>query len=278
MLPPDSDDDLNEESGKRNEPSNKENDSVREENELWNEENDLLDEGDEFADSDNRSVQRIAALEDLSAMILDARFKTSSNREPGKVYNEEADRLDEQFEPDNWAPFDNEKVYRFAEWIIKHRISQTAVNELQKSPVFQGNHTFTSAYAVFKKIDKMTYELGMQTWKSGKVSLNRSNARIERSTAPTGTPFFYRNPVTCIQFLLRQMAYKETITYAPVKEYNEQNERVYLEIHTGDWWWHMQVFHRHFLLLERLILILYSFKNPSAELLFQCLEVLTKYT
>ena len=250
-----------------------------EENGLLNEENDLLDEEDEFADSDNRSVQSIAALEDPSAMILDARFETLFDREPGTVHNESADRLDEQFyQPDNWAPFDNEKEYRFAEWRVKHRISQTAVDELLKSPVFQGNHTFTSAYAVFKKIDNMTYELGMQTWKSGKVSFDHANAGNEHSTASTGTPFFYRNPVTSFKFLLRQTAYKETMTYAPVKEYNEQNERVYSELHTGDWWWHMQVFHRHFLLLERLILILYIFKNPSAVLLFQCLEVLTKYT
>ena len=281
MLPPDSDDDSNEESGKKNKPSKKENDLVSEENELSNEVNDLLDEEDEFADSDNGSVQSIAALEDPSAMILDVRFEMLSDREPGKVHNEEADRLDEHWQfdqPDNWAPFDNEKEYRFAEWIVKHRISQTAVDDLLISPVFQGNHTFTSAYAVFKKLDKMTYELGIQTWKSGKMSFNRVNAGNERSTGPAETPFFYRNPVTCTGFLLRHTSYKKSMTYAPVKEYNKQNEWVYSELHSGDWLWHMQVFHRHFLLLERLILILYSFKNPSAVILFQYLEVLTKHT
>ena len=236
VLPSDSDDDSNEESGKKNEPSNEENESVSEENELSNEENDLQDEEDEFANSDNRSAQSIAALEDPTAMILDARLQMLSECEPGKVHNEEADRLDEQFDqPDNRAPFDNEKEYRFAEWIVKLRISQTAVDELLKSPVFQDHHTFTSAYAVFKKIDKMTYKLGMQTWKSGKVSFDRANAGNECSTAPTGTPGFYRNPVTCTEFLLCQMAYKETMTYALVKEYNEQNERVYSELHTGNW-------------------------------------------
>ena len=126
----------------------------------------------------------------------------------------------------------------------------------------------------------MTYELGMQTWKSWKVSFNRVNAGNERSTAPTGTPFFYRNPVTCIEILLRQMAYKETMTYIPVKEHKEQNERVDSELHTADCWWRMQEFHRHFLLLERLVLlvILFSFKNPLAVLFFQYLDVLTKYT
>ena len=29
------------------------------------------------------------------------------------------------------------------------------------------------------------------------------------------------------------------MTYKLVNEYNEQNERVYLELHTADLWWHM---------------------------------------
>ena len=87
-----------------------------------------------------------------------------SNLEPVKVFNEEADHLNKQFDkPGNWALCYNKKEYHFSEWIVKDRISQTAVDELLKSPVFQGNHTFTSGYAVFKKIDKITYKLGMQT-------------------------------------------------------------------------------------------------------------------
>ena len=177
VLPTDSDDDSNEESSKKNEPSNEENDLVGDENELWNEENDLLDEKDVFADSENGRVQSIAVLqvEDPSAMILNVRFEMLSDHESGNVQNEEADRFDEQFDqPDDWTPFENEEVYRFAEWIVKHRISQTAVDELLKSPVFQGNYTFTSTYAVFKRIDKITYELCMQTWKSGKVSVDHA--------------------------------------------------------------------------------------------------------
>ena len=70
ILPSNSNDDSNVESGKKNEPSNEENDSVSEENELSIEENNFLHEEEEFADSHNGSIQSIAALEDPSAMIL----------------------------------------------------------------------------------------------------------------------------------------------------------------------------------------------------------------
>ena len=115
-----------------------------------------------------------------------------------------------------------------------HRISQTAVDGILKSPAFQGNHTFSSVYLNFKKIHKMTYKLGMHTWKLGKESFDCANTGHECLTAPSGTPFFYRNLVTCIEFLLYQMAYMETTTYVLVKEYNEQNKQVYSKLHTRD--------------------------------------------
>ena len=176
--------------------------------------------------------------------VLGSRFETLREREPGKALENEADGLDtstydeQSNNPEDWYPFCNEKEYRFAEWVVKHRISKTAVDELLKSPAIQGDHTFRSAYLLFKKIDNMTYDLGMHTWKSGRVSFDRSNQNAGNQL----TQFYYRDPVPCIEFLLRQTAYKEHMTYAPVKEYNEQNERVYLELHTGDWWWRMQVF------------------------------------
>lgn len=170
-----------------------------------------------------------------------AHIETPTEREPGKVVEGGLDLLDvETTQLNDWAPFDNEKEFRFAEWVVKHRISKTAVDELLKSPAFGGNHTFTSAYSLFKKLDNMVYELGMHTWKTGKVSFNRSDTGNRISTTAY-TSFYYRNPVTCIEFLLRQSAYKEHMTYAPVREYNDENERVYSELHTGDWWWRMQV-------------------------------------
>jgi hypothetical protein len=169
------------------------------------------------------------------------RVETLAEKEPGKILDDSVPPPDEQIlQEDEWAPFENEKEYRFAEWVVKHRISKTAVDELLKSTTFTGNHTFTSAYSLFKKLDGLTYELGMHTWKSGKVCFTRPDAS-NVATNLRFTQFFYRNPITCIEFLLRQTAYKEHMTYAPLKVYNEMNERVYSELYTGDWWWKVQV-------------------------------------
>lgn len=199
------------------------------------------DNEEECTDNWNGRRNEDYAMPDAMPSPVTSRTETPTEREPGKVVEGNFDLPDAgNAQQNDWAPFGNEKEFRFAEWVVKHRISKTAVDELLKSPAFAGNHTFTSAYSLFKKIDNMSYELGMQTWKTGKVSFNRSDGGNRFSDAPF-TSFYYRNPVTCIEFLLRQSAFKEHMTYAPVREYNDENERVYSELHTGDWWWRMQV-------------------------------------
>ena len=54
-------------------------------------------------------------------------------------------------------------------------------------------------------------------------------------------PFFYRNILDCVRYLLRQIAYKDDLVYAPRREYDFDGQRVFSEMHTADWWWDVQV-------------------------------------
>ena len=62
------------------------------------------------------------------------------------------------------------------------------------------------------------------------------------------TSFYYRNPIDCVRYLLRQIIYDGEMVYAPVKEFNSDGERTYSEMHTGDWWWETQVSTLHHLI------------------------------
>ena len=55
------------------------------------------------------------------------------------------------------------------------------------------------------------------------------------------TTFYYRNPLYCIRYLVRQVAYRSDMVYAPIREYDSSGERLYSEMHTADWWWDTQV-------------------------------------
>jgi hypothetical protein len=55
------------------------------------------------------------------------------------------------------------------------------------------------------------------------------------------TRFFYRNPVECIEFLMQQPTFREHMSDAPAKEFNDTEERIYSEVKSSDWWWNEQV-------------------------------------
>jgi hypothetical protein len=125
-------------------------------------------------------------------------------------------------------------VYQITKWEVKNQITKTAVDNLLK---LDANQPFMSSYLLFKRINDMTYDLGTQIWKTGKVSFTHSNAGGLLSY----TQFFYCHSITGIEFLILQLAYADHMTYVPKKNYNEVGERIYSKAHIGDWWWHQQM-------------------------------------
>jgi len=53
--------------------------------------------------------------------------------------------------------------------------------------------------------------------------------------------FFCCNVLDCVRYLLRQIAYQDTLVYTPCREYNPSGQRIYAEMYTVDWWWDVQV-------------------------------------
>lgn len=54
---------------------------------------------------------------------------------------------------------------------------------------------------------------------------------------------WFRDPVKCVEELLGNPAFRETMTYAPEKIFGnlEGTQEVWNEMHTAEWWWETQV-------------------------------------
>jgi hypothetical protein len=52
--------------------------------------------------------------------------------------------------------------------------------------------------------------------------------------------FNYQNPKDDIRFLLGHEPFESHLSYSFVRQYNDDDERIYSEMHTGDWWWETQ--------------------------------------
>ena len=61
---------------------------------------------------------------------------------------------------------------------------------------------------------------------------------------------YYRDVVEAIRFLIGHKPFAEALAYAPIRNYNtddphnpsitKQDEGIYSEMHTADWWWETQ--------------------------------------
>jgi hypothetical protein len=70
------------------------------------------------------------------------------------------------------------------------------------------------------------------------------------------TPFWYRNPIAAVRYILGHPPFKDHLSYAAVKQMDSSGERIYAEMWTADWWWQTQA---SFLVLsERLFLVRFS--------------------
>jgi hypothetical protein len=143
-------------------------------------------------------------------------------------------------EIDPFRPFNSEREYQLARWAVKHHITQAAANDLMAIPGIDSLTSATSAYTLFKGINGAVGLLERNPWKRKLVSFDTSK---DPKTLPESamSAFWYRNPVSCIEFLMQQPAYREEMVYGPIKEFNAAGERMYSEINSGDWWWRMQV-------------------------------------
>ena len=67
---------------------------------------------------------------------------------------------------------------------------------------------FTSSFVLRVLLNSMHNSLGPKTWKAADVTLSGSNV-----------PFFYRNPLACVEYLMQQRAHRSDMVFAPERLY-----------------------------------------------------------
>jgi hypothetical protein len=80
----------------------------------------------------------------------------------------------------------------------------------------------------------MFYAIGIDFWKSSKVYHNRL-AELNNHCDDNYTRSPYCNSVECIEFLIKHPAFRDHMSYAPAKKFNDDKEHIYLEGKSSDW-------------------------------------------
>jgi len=161
------------------------------------------------------------------------------NHRAGKPWgNEYFNIFDDEIDP--CSPFFCEEEYRFVYWCVNHNSSRAAITTRFRNLMMTTVSNFTLSHTSFEKLNDMSYLMGIDSWKSGKVCYN-CFADPNHLCNDDYTHFFYCNPVESIEVLMQQPAFWEHMSYAPAKEFNDAAERIYWEVKSSDWWWNEQL-------------------------------------
>ena len=130
-----------------------------------------------------------------------------------------------------WSPFRNASEFKLARFFVEANIPWEQIDKFMKASLAPPNVYFTSGYTLRSLLNSMDNSLGPESWKQGEVTFSNSTGRV---------PFFFRDPVDCVKYLIRQKAYQSDLVYSPERLF-EGDERQYGELHTANWWWDKQV-------------------------------------
>lgn len=158
-----------------------------------------------------------------------------------------------------WSPFEDEEEWLLAEWLIRN-VGQKQTDVFLKLPIV----SFFFKLAVFVINEQQIQNRTRLTYKNNQNFLKRIDSLPTQASQWTcdiitstgdqltddGEPvpperleLWRRDPVECMKELMGNPIFKESLEYAPHKQFldEEGNIRVFEEMWTGDWWWNTQV-------------------------------------
>jgi len=147
-----------------------------------------------------------------------------------KAYKEECSALCKN----PWAPFASAQGFKLASWFIESKVSKTRINDYISNVI--GNST-SVGYSFIHTLENIHRQLDPYSpylhWLDGHVEDGQRTL-----------PFFYRDVLDFVRYLLRQIAYRDNLAYATHRGYDQSRQSIYSEMPTADWWWDVQVLPR----------------------------------
>jgi len=179
-----------------------------------------------------------AGISRLDWMILTIGLPSQSGRHYVHPKLKDREKLHNMFEDNPYYPYANRKQYKLAEAFTKPRVVSRGLIENACTVKVE----FLSEDVAFKSVDDFLERLTEMTrpyvkWIESEVRPTGGN-----TVYPWAMPRYYRkDSLAALQEILENPGLDGKCKWAPIKEFNEDNERIFTDMHTSDWWWEMQV-------------------------------------
>ena len=126
------------------------------------------------------------------------------------------------------SPFQNAYEYMLARFFHDSKTSLTNIDRFFKAdlPTRAGPKTqkvyFRSGHTCRKKMRAM---VDLPEWQRGTM-----DCHLQKDGS-----FYYRDLEDTVRYLVKQRAYAEHLVFTPSREFDSSGDRIYTEMHTGDW-------------------------------------------
>jgi hypothetical protein len=143
------------------------------------------------------------------------------------------DAVEPFFQHADWeplAPFETIQQWRLCRTIVEENIGQGQCDRMLQRDLFDPNAKISNAKQLRKLVAALAADGLDCPWQESGIEVEGRR-----------TPYWHRDPLAAIKYILGHIPFKDDLCYTPVHERAANGERLYSEMWTGDWWWHTQV-------------------------------------
>ena len=139
-----------------------------------------------------------------------------------------------------YSPFNGREDWDVAKFMHDQSWTKGAVD------LFLQNETFKAKFGgqlSYKNAEEWRQQISRIPWGIQDDKFYVETFKIKSLVDGAKEPEYmlmYRDIVAAIRFLLGHKPFREHMVYAPVQVFTPNNDRVYSDMYTGDWWWNMQ--------------------------------------
>ena len=107
---------------------------------------------------------------------------------------------------DPWNPFSSEGNFNLASWLVRSKVFKSQIDGYFAEGLGgMDARSFRSAYTLQQHLDLLDPFGEYQTWTEAAIGDGRDT-----------TTFYYRHALDCVRYLVRQVAYRSDMVYAPI--------------------------------------------------------------
>ncbi len=141
----------------------------------------------------------------------------------------------------SYHPFKSETDFAAAQWFLWTGCTKGDIDRFfgdKHLRAMQNLLSFTSYDELMGKIHDIPYGIPDDIWNITEVQVEQETIGLPPSTYQIR----YRNIQSVLEFLMGHGPFEHHLSYAPVRQFcgNGSDNRIYDEMHTGDWWWRTQ--------------------------------------